>query len=328
VQKTQSSRIMEIPDKLVKIKDELRSEKHAGSICVANYKGGVGKTTMSCLLGYYLAKKGKKVLLIDIDPQCSLSLAVGFDLGKVSKTDSTIYDLVSPSKWAKIKKVKFNNYVDSIPDIYAPSTLKIIKGSFDVDNLDIAVIQAITDDDRNKSELFFYCLNMLNASDDFDYVIVDCPPNKMFLTQAMLRACSYYMTVTIPDKISVFGMPRLLRWVKKIPEDVKPKLLGCVLNAVNRAGGFETGTKNQQAAIQELLEGIEKDLDAEEKRVLGSNPLLAYIPRLDVISKFLSQGDEKIARFDFNRKTSGQRDVNSVMMNFVNRIEKRISDYA
>ena len=160
MQKTQSSRIMEIPDKLVKIKDELRSEKHAGSICVANYKGGVGKTTMSCLLGYYLAKKGKKVLLIDIDPQCSLSLAVGFDLGKVSKTDSTIYDLVSPSKWAKIKKVKFNNYVDSIPDIYAPSTLKIIKGSFDVDNLDIAVIQAITDDDRNKSELFFYCLNM------------------------------------------------------------------------------------------------------------------------------------------------------------------------
>ena len=50
------------------------STKHPGSICVANYKGGVGKTTVVCLLGYYLAElTGRKVLLIDIDPQCSLS---------------------------------------------------------------------------------------------------------------------------------------------------------------------------------------------------------------------------------------------------------------
>ena len=319
---------MDLPEELIKIKDELKPIKHPGSICIANYKGGVGKTTMSCLLGYYLAKKGKKVLLIDIDPQCSLSLAIGFDLGKVSKTDFTIHNLVSPSKWGKIKKVKFGDYIDNVPDIYAPPSLKIIKGSFDVDNLDIAVIQAITDDDRNRDELFFYCLNMLNAFDYFDYIIVDCPPNKMFLTQAMLRACSYYITVTIPDKISVYGMPRLLRWVKQIPKDVKPKLLGCILNAVNRAGGFEMGTKNQQAAIQELLKDIQKDLDTEEKEVLGPNPLLAYIPRLDMISKFLSQGDEKIARFDFNMRTSDQRTVNDIMMNLVKRVEKRISDYA
>src|SRR5215212_379045 len=78
--------------------------KHPGAISVVNYKGGVGKTTISCLLGYYLAEhfpKGK-VLLLDIDPQCSLSLALGFDPDEVNKTDLTIYNLVKPSKWTKI----------------------------------------------------------------------------------------------------------------------------------------------------------------------------------------------------------------------------------
>jgi len=80
--------------------DAFLAPKHPGSICVANYKGGVGKTTVVCLLGYYLAQQTeKKVLLFDIDPQCSLSLAVGFDPDEVSKTELTVYNLVKPSKW-------------------------------------------------------------------------------------------------------------------------------------------------------------------------------------------------------------------------------------
>src|SRR5436305_2087990 len=84
----------------------LVTPKHRGAISVVNYKGGVGKTTVSCLLGYYLAEytpKGK-VLLFDIDPQCSLSLALGFDPDDVNQTPLTIYNLVTPSKWTKITK--------------------------------------------------------------------------------------------------------------------------------------------------------------------------------------------------------------------------------
>ena len=93
------------PEKRTEI-DSFLAKKHPGTICVANYKGGVGKTTIVCLLGYYLAEMtGKKVLLFDIDPQCSLSLAVGFDPEEVSKTELTIYNLVKPSKWTKIKRL-------------------------------------------------------------------------------------------------------------------------------------------------------------------------------------------------------------------------------
>jgi len=83
------------------------ADKHPASICVANYKGGVGKTTLVCLLGYYITEiTGKRVLLFDIDPQCSLSLSVGFDPDEVSKTELTIYNLVKPSKWTKLKILK------------------------------------------------------------------------------------------------------------------------------------------------------------------------------------------------------------------------------
>jgi cellulose biosynthesis protein BcsQ len=111
----------------VKIKlDALQSEKHPGSICVVNYKGGVGKTTVSCLLGYYLAETTKKkVLLFDIDPQCSLSLALGFDPEDVNKTEFTIYNLVKPSKWSKIAKTNFDQYISNVKDTVAPDNLHI-----------------------------------------------------------------------------------------------------------------------------------------------------------------------------------------------------------
>jgi chromosome partitioning protein len=319
---------MEIPDEIIKNIKLNHKTKHPQSICIANYKGGVGKTTMSCLIGYYLANKGKKVLLFDIDPQCSLSLAVGFDLGKVNRNDFTIYNLVSPTKWAKVTKVKFNQYVDEIPDKFAPGSLKIVKGSFDVDELDMKIVESMATNKTSHLDLFMYCNQMLNHFDDYDYIIVDCPPNKMFLTQAMLRACKYYITVTIPDTISIYGMPRLLRWVKAIEQESKPLLLGCILNTVNRAGGNEFGSSNQQKAIHELLASITNDFQPREKEVIGDKPILGYIPRLDVISRFLSQGDEKTARFDFKKTTSEQRSVDDVMVNLIHKIEKRIAKYA
>jgi cellulose biosynthesis protein BcsQ len=319
---------MDLPENIKKKLENLPIDKHPGSICIANYKGGVGKTTVTTLLGYYLANKGQKVLLIDIDPQCSLSLAAGVDPAKVDKTDFTIYHLVTPNKWAKISKVKFEQYIDDVPDIHSPATLKMIKGSFNTDELDKIIIREITQKPNAADTLYYYCKNMLNAFSDFDYVLIDCPPNKMYLTQAMLRASSYFITVTIPDKISVYGMPRLLKWVKEIPKHEKPRLLGCVLNAVNRAGGYEYGTVNQQQATTELYKSIRDQLEPIERNLIESKPVLAHLPRLDVISRFLSQGADKSAWYELKYSGSDQQSVSEVMMNFINRMEKRMKEYA
>src|ERR1019366_7208337 len=183
--------VMNTPfDKLTLAKlENLVQQKHPGTICVVNYKGGVGKTTVTCLLGYYLAKSSpkEKVLLFDIDPQCSLSLALGFDPDEVSKTELTIHNLVTPSKWTKVTKTNFDSYAVPVKDRLAPKNLHIVRGSFDVDNLDFEIIKTLmSDEKRFQEQLFLYVKQMLIAYSDYKYVLIDCPPNKMFLTQAML----------------------------------------------------------------------------------------------------------------------------------------------
>ena len=319
------------------------SPKHPRSICIVNYKGGVGKTTVTCLLGYYISqhrdmvkrgkeslKKKKKVLLLDIDPQCSLSLAVGFDPEVVNKTDFTMYNLVKPTKWAKISKTKFSSYVQKVPDSLAPSGLYIIPGSFDIDDLDMEIAKSIAKDgERRMVELFLYCKQMLNTfQKDYEFIIIDCPPNKMFLTQAMLRACQYYLPVTIPDAISCYGMPRLLRWVKRIEPEERPLMIGYVLNAINRTGGHPAGkVVSQQSAENILQRDIQKDLMDIEKKVLGKNPMVGQLPRLDRIAKFLSQKGSKFSRYEFSQRTSGQPTVEECVTKLVKTIFERIKTY-
>lgn len=315
-------------DKAVELK-AIIEEKHPGAICVANYKGGVGKTTLVCLLGYYLAEKTKKkVLMFDIDPQCSLSLAVGFDPEEVSKTELTIYNLVKPSKWARVKKTKFENYIFKVPDTLSPKDLYIIRGSFQVDELDMEIAKSLVGEGKRRiNELFLYCKQMLNGFDDFDYILVDCPPNKMFLTQAMLRACSFYLPVTIPDAISVYGMPRLLRWVKQIPSGDRPRLLGYVLNAINRTGGVPGGkVYSQQSAEAKMQRNIKGDLEQIEGDVIGDEPLIGVIPRLDAIARFLGE-QTKFSRYDFSKKTSGQPTIEECMLDITKTILERMNAY-
>lgn len=304
--------------------------KHPGSICVANYKGGVGKTTLVCLLGYYLAEMtSKRVLLIDIDPQCSLSLAVGFDPEQVSGKALTFYNLVRPSKWTKIRKTNFESYIQSVPDEFGPDRLYIIPGSFEVDTLDMEIAKSLAEGgQRRLNELFLYTKQMLEGFDRYDYVLVDCPPNKMFLTQSMLRACSFYLPVTIPDGISVYGMPRLMRWVTQVPAGDRPKLLGYVLNAVNRIGGPPGGkVYSQQTAEATLKARIGKQLDREEEKVLRGDPCCGVIPRLDVIARFLNQREAKTVRAEFKKKTSGQPTVEECMHELTGEVLKRMEAY-
>jgi cellulose biosynthesis protein BcsQ len=314
--------------KIAAVTKSLVQPKHPGAISVVNYKGGVGKTTASCLLGYYLADhnpKGK-VLLFDLDPQCSLSLALGFDPDEVNKTELTIYNLVKPTKWTKITQTNFPNYVFRPNDSVAPKNLFIVRGSFDVDELDMDIAQTLAGDGSKYVEhLYLYCKQMLNSFKDYNFIIIDCPPNKMFLTQAMLRASSYYLPVTIPDAISVYGMPRLLRWVRKIPAAERPLLLGYMLNALNRHGGGMV--VSQQVSEAELLRNMQRDLEPLEKKVLAADPCVGELPRLDIIARFLASKDHKLERLDFGRKTSGQPSVDECMEEITATVLKRIKDY-
>ena len=135
--------------------EKSRSKKHPRSIAIVNYKGGVGKTTFTYLLGLYITlKTGRKVLFIDIDAQCSLTFALGFDPEKITESKSNIYKLVSPSSWPLIDDIKFNEYVKTIRGLVAP--LYVVPGAFEVEDLDIEITEAIYGNrDQSKYEFFY-----------------------------------------------------------------------------------------------------------------------------------------------------------------------------
>lgn len=305
--------------------EESRSAKHPGSIAVVNYKGGVGKTTVTYLVGLYTAlRTGRRVLLIDIDAQCSLTFAVGFEPGEILVSKQNVYQLVKPSTWSKITELRPKNFTQPIPGLLnAP--LYILPGAFEVEDLDIEITEAIHDErQRSKSEFFLFCRQLINALKDFDYVFIDTPPNKMYLTQAMLRASEFFIPVTIPDGISVYGMPRLLRWITAIPQMERPKLLGYVLNSTNRSGGSPTGKViSQQAAVAELDHQLLERLSYDELEKINNRLCMGEIPRLDQIAQFM--GANKEVRLDFARHTSGQptvdRCLNSIVKEALDRIE-------
>ena len=309
--------------------DDLVQEKHQHSVCIINYKGGVGKTTITTLLGIYLAQNTKgNVLLMDIDPQCSLSLALGEDPENVNRTELTIYNLVEPKAWTKLEKKRLISYTKLLNRYDLPENLHLLPGSFQTDELDLKIISAFNEKEYTEKTLFLYAKKLLMGfAKDYDYILIDCPPNKMFLTQAMLRASSFYLPVTIPDQISIYGMPRLLNWVKKIPQNIRPKMLGYILNAVNRSGGGMV--LSQQRASAKLKHDVLKHdvqplMSTEERKVI-TDPCLGVIPRLDVIAKFLGGSIRDIN--ELRQSASRQPSVEECLSEIVEKTIHRMRAY-
>lgn len=98
-----------------------------------------------------------------------------------------------------------------------------------------------------------------------------------------------------------------------------------MLNALNRHGGGMV--ISQQASEGELFRNIQKDLEKVETEVLGNDPCVGELPRLDIIARFLASKKHKLERLDFSRKTSGQPSVNECMEEITATVLKRIKDY-
>jgi cellulose biosynthesis protein BcsQ len=217
-------------------------KKHPRSIAVINYKGGVGKTTATFFLGAQIAQDNpkKSVLIVDIDAQCSLTTVFGLDPTK--DIQQSVLTLLKGSKIVSPDAINIPAFIKKGRVGAFPPNLYLLPGAFEVEDLDFELAQQ----SENPREKFFeQCRRVLAVFAAFDYILVDCPPNKMFLTQGMLRACRYYLVVAIPDKVSTYGIPRLLSWVDQIPQEIRPKLIGALVNRVIRTGSGITSEQRQ-----------------------------------------------------------------------------------
>jgi len=178
-----------------------RGDDHMQIIGVMNFKGGSGKTTTSAHLAQYLALQGYRVLGIDLDPQASFTALHGvqpeFDLTE----GGTLYDAIRYDDPAPIRSV--------IRPTYIPN-LDLIPGNLELMEFEHDTPRALA---NNSAGLFFFRIKEALAAvdDDYDIVVIDCPPQLGFLTMSALSAATGVLVTIHPEMLDVMSMSQFLR---------------------------------------------------------------------------------------------------------------------
>jgi len=173
-------------------------------ISIANQKGGVGKTTTSVNLGACLAYIGKKVLLIDIDPQGNATSGAGIDKGDVHQC---IYDVLVDD--VDIKDVIMQTGVDNM--FAVPATIQLA-------GAEIELVPTISREVRLKRALD-------QVKDDFDYILIDCPPSLGLLTINSLTASDSVLIPVQCEYYALEGLSQLLNTVRLVQKHLNHDLM-------------------------------------------------------------------------------------------------------
>ncbi|HSI90451.1 MAG TPA: ParA family protein [Adhaeribacter sp.] len=167
-------------------------------ISVINQKGGTGKTTTTINLGCALAELGKKVLLIDLDPQANLSYSLG-----VTEPEGTLADIFTDNR----------PYQDLLVE---RSGVTILPGANEMVDIEVSLI--------NQAGREAYLKNILEDVKGFDYILIDCPPSLSILTVNALATSDEVLIPLQMEVLTLQGLGQILGTVGQVRETLNPKL--------------------------------------------------------------------------------------------------------
>ena len=184
-------------------------------ITVTNQKGGVGKTTTSINLSFYLAKAGKKTLLIDFDPQGNASSGLGIDKNDL---DRTMCDVMLGE--CELKDIVVANKVKKL---YVAPTIP------ELANVEVQMAEM-----ENKFLILKRAIQ--SVADDYDYIIIDSPPSLSLLTVNGMIAADYLLIPVQTEFYALEGVTQLLKSMDLVRKAMNPdlKLLGVLATMYDR----------------------------------------------------------------------------------------------
>jgi chromosome partitioning protein len=198
----------------------------ATKLCVINFKGGVGKTTLTFHLAAYLAER-HRVLVVDVDHQSSLSIVMlGGDLwakaAKNHRTCNTIFQSFCNRKVAMPgQEIILKNPLHArTPQYNFYPNLDLVPAQFELDDTEIELasttVGSATVSEWQKRTLLAEWIDAVSADKAYDFIVFDCPPATKLVSQNVLAASDYFLIPVIPDVMSSRGVTHFRNLVEGI----------------------------------------------------------------------------------------------------------------
>lgn len=219
-------------------------------ISFINMKGGVGKTTTVVEIGTILAKlHNKKVLIIDLDPQTNATFSLmGIKEWEKIKDDATIADVLGMNKGFSSRETDYNINKAIVENVCAIKGLDLIPSHIELTFLDL--------DLSGQAGREIILQNQLkNTQKEYDYILIDCPPNLTLAPQNALVVSDYIIVPVIPEFYPSIGLPLLsnrINQLKKRLPNCTVELLGVLFTKVKK------GTINHTNRMDSIRKDCER----------------------------------------------------------------------